>query len=424
MTARRAHAHTMRNRLHTTGRIAGGALLALGTLLLPATTAHATSPDTLPGLHTVGCAVDWRTQSDLSLSLTKDYNNDGTITNDEVYSNRGYLYEVSSDNTYPAVHGPGDLLIHHWADNASDLGFRLPLATDYTMYDVTVTITADSPNFTLASGLTPLGLDKYVAIDGNPKYTIAAPAPTVTHVGGALVLHWDTLPAGSANIYGFDGTTTGSNAQDPANHYLVGATLTATYAEGAGCTPTVPPFPGLPDVGKCEVALAGRTLLPVDATDVTTRDKYGKHGEVNADAWGAGATRTFRLYGTSDRDLKDVTYTAHAAQGFTFDPASVGAVLTATPVGMGTLYADGYTVAATGIGTPVVSADGRTVTLTIASMPAHSGIAFTITAVLDGSLKQLVVDETLVATKSGCKKPHHSDSPGAPTIQGSTASTA
>ncbi|XVX20844.1 hypothetical protein ACQP1U_02905 [Actinomycetota bacterium] len=380
--------------------IAALAAVTLALLVQPATLARATNPDTKSGLNTTGCAVSWYAQSDLSTSYTQDYDGDGTIAPGEVYSNRGYLYEVSSSNTYPAVHGPGDFLLHHWANTNTSLGFRLPLATDHTMHDVTVTIKADSSNFTLSQPITSLGLAKYVAIDGNAKYTTQAPAPTVSYADGAITLHWDVIPVGSADIYSFGGTATDGQGQNPESHYLVSASLTATYAEGSGCAGTVPAVPAPPITTGCQVAVAGRTIIPLGAGDVTDRIKTGEGAEVNADSWSASGTRYLRLYAATDKDLTDATITFTAAQGFTFKAGSLGTVLTAT--NMGALDDNGYTVAATGIGTPVISADGKTVTLTVASMPAMSAIAFSAVAVPDGSLRQLVMDSTFVATDPAC----------------------
>lgn len=56
---------------------------------------------------------------------------------------------MSSSTTFPAVHGPGDFLLHRWHNSDTSLGFRLPLATDFTMHDVTVVIAPWSDNFTL-----------------------------------------------------------------------------------------------------------------------------------------------------------------------------------------------------------------------------------------------------------------------------------
>lgn len=158
----------------------------------------------------------------------------------------------------------------------------------------------------------------------------------------------------------------------------------------------------LPTAQACEQVLGGRTLMPVGAPDIAARPKYGTGGETNADGWGSGATRTFRVYGATDNALTNVTFTAKAAQGMTFVPGTTSAVLTGSPTGMGQLYANGYTAAATGIGAPVVSADGKTVTLTIAEMPTGSAFAFSVNAALDGSLQQMVIDELMVGTLKGC----------------------
>ncbi|MFV0462104.1 MAG: hypothetical protein ACK5MP_02740 [Nostocoides sp.] len=336
------------------------------------------------------------------LEPDQDYDGNDTIETGEVYSNQGYLYAVASSSPYPASQGPGIFDLQHWVNSNTSLGFRLPYATEHTLHDVTVTIDAASSNLALNGGLTTLGYDSYLRFDGDPAYTTAAPAPTVSFDAGVYTLHWDTIPAGSANILSFGGTALDGAALTPTNHYLIEAELTATYAEGDGCAPTEPTLPAQPAVGSCQQLWTGRTLMPVPATDITAREKWGADGEVNADGWGSGSTRTFRLYGASDVALTDVTFTATAAQGFTFDPATVGTVITGSPIGMGQLYANGYTAPVDGIGAVTVSPDGRNLSLTIATMPAHSAFAVTIVGALDGSWKQLVIDETMVGSIPGC----------------------
>lgn len=134
---------------------------------------------------------------------------------------------------------------------------------------------------------------------------------------------------------------------------------------------------------------------------------------MNADAWGSGATRTFRLYSASDQPLRNVVVTYRAAQGMTFTPGSLGAVVTGSTTGMGALYGNGYVVAASAIQTPVISSDAKTVTITIGLMPAHSAIAFTVGVRLDGSNQALVINSTLLGTLTNCStcggggKPRH-----------------
>lgn len=373
-------------------------LVLLGLGIQPA---HATNSYTKPGLRTSGCAVSWYAQTDLSHSYTKDYNGNGTMENGEIYSNQGYLYQVSSRNDFPAVHGPGDFTLQHWTNNDTSLGFRLPLATDHPMYDVTVTIKPDSANLKLGQDLGTMGLDRYVLFDGNPAYTVAAPAPTVTYVDGTIKLHFATLPAKSANVFGFSGTALDGKATDPASHYLISATLRATYAEGAGCEPTVPPVPKPPAAGPCEQVVTGRTTWPLGAPDITERIKSGEGGEVNADGFPVGSTLYLRLYGATDRTTTNVTATFTAAQGFTFaavpDPIATGSV-----PGMGGLTGAGYTEPVSGPGTPTLSDDGKTITITVATMPAKSAFAMAVKVVPDGSYRQFVLDSVMRGTLEGC----------------------
>lgn len=364
--------------------------------------ASASNPYTQSGNNTQACAVAWHAQSDVSAEYPD-------------YSNAGYLYEVAPGNTYPAIQGPGHFLVQHWFSGQT-INYRLPVATDHTMYDVTVRISAGSANWTLntAPGVsapstpTLTNLDLYRRFDGDARFTSQAPAPTVTVANGEFVLHWNVLPAGSAAIYSFTGTSSvpnpaGADANGRYAHFIVDANLSAKYAEGAGCAVTAPATPTLPTAEVCQTVLGGRTLFPLGAPDITSRVKTGADGETNADGWGAGDNRYVRLYGATDKALDNVTFTATASQGLTF--AAPGAVVTGRPGGMGALYGNGYTVAATGIGAPQLSADGTTVTLTIAHMPAKSGFAFTAKATPDGSLKQMVIDERMLGAQVDCTPP-------------------
>ena len=362
----------------------------------------ASNPYTLSGNNTQACAVAWRAQSDVSGAYPD-------------YSNAGYLYEVAPGPRYPALQGPGHFLVQHWFAGQT-INYRLPVATDHTMYDVNVRIGAGSANWALNTGggvaapymPTATNLDLYRRFDGDARFTVQAPAPRVTVRNGEFVLHWDVLPAGSAGIYSFTGTAAVANpgapdAQGAYAHFIVDANLTAKYAEGAGCDVTQPPAATPQPTEACYSLLGGRTLFPLPARDITARIKTGADGETNADGWGSGDGRYVRLYGATDRDLTDVTFTAKAAQGLTF--ASPGTVITGTAQGMGALYGNGYTALASGVGTPTLSADGTTLTLSVARMPAHSAFAFTAKATPDGSLKQMVIDETMRGAQTGCTPP-------------------
>ena len=65
------------------------------------------------------------------------------------------------------------------------------------------------------------------------------------------------------------------------------AQLRGSYAQGAGCQVTTPPVVAPPAEAECRQVLAGRTVMPMPAGDVTVRDKTGDGGEVNADGWAA-----------------------------------------------------------------------------------------------------------------------------------------
>lgn len=99
------------------------------------------------------------------------------------------------------------------------MGFRLPIATDHTMQDVTVRIASTTEELELG----------------------------------------DTASA--------DGT-----AQDPESAYFIEATLQGSYLEGGGCEITAPPLLEMPVAGDCEQALAGRTIMSRETADITVRD--------------------------------------------------------------------------------------------------------------------------------------------------------
>ncbi len=386
--------------------VTAAALASLATLGLVATPAYANNPSTQNGNHTQGCAVNWYAQSDLSTSYTKDYDGDGVISSSEQYSNQGYLSGVDP-NPGLASSGPGDFSLQHWVNTGTSVGFRLPVATNDTLYNVTVRIKADSTNLQLLGDLTSLGLDKFHALDGPASYATLSPAPTVAfdQARGTYTLHWDTIPAGSANVFGWSGTALDGAAADPASHYLISATLTGSYGPGSDSCALLPAVPSAPTGGPCDLGLAGQTSWNIGTSDITTRTKVGTGGEINSDGYFNGATRNLRLYAATDVSLTNATLTFTAAAGFTFQAPTTWNVITASSRGMGMLYANGYTVAASGIGTPTVSADGKTLTLTVASMPAQSAVAVEVIAVPDGSNQTLVMNESMLGTKTDCQAP-------------------
>lgn len=105
------------------------------------------------------------------------------------------------------------------------------------MQNVTVTIKADTPNFTLDPNVTAMGLNRYHLIDGNAKYTTELPAPIMSYANadGSITMVWYEIPAGSANIFYFAGTALDGNALDPTSSYLVSASLGARYVNGEAC---------------------------------------------------------------------------------------------------------------------------------------------------------------------------------------------
>src|SRR5690606_25937293 len=134
--------------------------------------------------------------------------------------------------------------------------------------------------------------------------------------------------------------------------------------------------------------LTGRTIRSLTAPDVEQRIKDSAlPGETNADSWGDAMTASsWRIYGATDVALTDVTFTAKAVSGLTFDAAAAIKVLSP---GGGALPVK-YRGAVSGVGTPVVSADGKTVSVTIASMPTGSSVSLNLTGRPDGTGKQMI----------------------------------
>lgn len=127
----------------------------------------------------------------------------------------------------------------------------------------------------------------------------------------------------------------------------------------------VPPLPATPPANVCEMILTGRTIWAAGAGGVTERDKYGEGGEVNADGWG----NYLRLYGATDKLLKNVNLTFTPTQGFSF----TGAYNTVATPGAGNLQGSGYTYGVEDI--QIFFRDGKFY-VTIAVMPAGSSFSF------------------------------------------------
>ena len=368
--------------------VAAIAVLGLGLSTVPALTASATNAGSKSGDNTVGCAVNWQAHTIMDIDGAPDVpadllvNLEGTPVD---YSNGGFATEVS-----PALGGtPGRFEIQHWI-SGDTINWRVFVATDHPLAGTEITLgLPEVASEYSVSDATEWGVNGYNVATGGPwvnghTYTSATPGKVV--VGD--------IPAFSQTVIMYSAKLAPGTEH---NTYEATANLTARLTQGAGCEPTLPPVPQVPAEGKCEQKLVGRTVMPVPARDITVRDKSGDGGEVNADGWGVGATRTFRLYGATDKPLTDVTFYARPAQGLAFKDAAV----VNTP-GYGQLKANGYTAAVSGAGTPVILDDG-TVMVTIAEMPAKSSFSFNITGVLDGSGKVMVIDEMMAGTLAQCE---------------------
>ncbi len=277
---------------------------------------------------------------------------------------------------------------------------RLYGATDNALTHVTFTakategfrFRAPEGGWDVVTG-SPTGMGTLYA-DGYTRAATGIGTPVISADGTTITLTVTNMPARSAYAFNVIAVRDEGAARIVLEEQMRGSLVACN-----------PPPPVMPPQGVCEQLLAGRTVIPFGAGDVTVRDKHGVGGETNADGWKTGDNYTLRLYGATDNDLDTVTFTATAAQGFTFAADSAGTVITASPTGMGQLYANGYTVAATGIGTPVISADGRTVSLTVTNMPADSAFAFNVTAVPDGDARPLVLDTVMVGDLTDCTVP-------------------
>lgn len=127
----------------------------------------------------------------------------------------------------------------------------------------------------------------------------------------------------------------------------------------------VPPLPTTPPANVCEMILTGRTVWAAGAGGVTERDKYGEGGEVNADGWG----NYLRLYGATDKLLKNVSLVFTPTQGFSF----TGAYNTIATPGAGNLQNSGYINGVEDM--QIFFRDGKFY-VTIATMPAGSSFSF------------------------------------------------
>ena len=368
--------------------LAAAVALGVGLGVAPALSASATNAGTASGNHTTGCALAWNAEtimdvdgaSDVPAALMVDL--DGRPVD---YSNGGYVEEVS-----PKLgNGPGKFEIQHWVQGTSSVNWRVFVGTDHAIKGAKLTLQLPDVDAPYAvSDVTAWGATDNAAV-GGPWVARNAPSGL-----SAVTVDLGDMAANSQSTIQFTAPIPADRAHDT---FTAKAQVSGTYVEGAGCAPTLPSVPVTPTEGPCQQVLTGRTVMPIPAPDITVGDKAGGGGETNADGWGSGDTRTFRLYGATDRDLTDVTFTARAAQGLMFRPA--GGV--DSPAN-GQLPRNGYTGTVTGASAPVISADGTTVTVTIARMPARSAFSVNVAGVLDGSGKAMVIDEVMTGTQTTC----------------------
>ena len=247
--------------------------------------------------------------------------------------------EATNLGTTPA---PGMLEINHFHVSNTAGVWRIPTATDHTIYNAKVIVTLpDTPNVTALDPIsTNAGIKNWGP--GYAKYTWSPLSPSAMKSLGSNTYEVDlgTLQAGTGTVYQFNFTV--PQGTDLTIPVFATAKLTGTYAQGvADCAVSVPPAPAV-NVEKCQMGLAGQAVFPITAGDITVRDKWDdlgpnhltkdpadqnddywrkdpiSHGTVNADGWGAYPDRTLRLYGEVNIGATDTVWTYTAAQGFTF----------------------------------------------------------------------------------------------------------
>lgn len=359
--------------------------------------AHATNKNTVSGNDTTACAVTW--------TATTRYNDPALATdlngNPVDATNGGFATEVS-----PGLGDPGHFELQHFVIR-NQIYWRLPIASTYSIYNASITFTADPAMGTVAPvQLTPFDYAHRLAAGGDTSLLDLFPNE-FTLPGDPTKL--GTIPAKSHSTQSYLWVQTLTAPFNAETIYTATATLTGTYAMGAGCESSVPPAPEPKDVDACSFYTYGRTTWPLGSPDITTREKYdadgspATEGEINADGWGMPKP-TLRLYAATDVELNNVELKWWPTQGFAFTPNSFTAVVTGSSTGMGTLYGQGYVNPADGIGTPTLNPDGS-VTLTVTHMPANSAIAFNVGATLDGSYETLSMNETMTGKRAdlmGC----------------------
>ncbi|MDO5698436.1 MAG: hypothetical protein Q4G51_10740, partial [Dermatophilus congolensis] len=335
--------------------------------------------------------------------------NDPTLDD---YANNGFGRKIKPAR-YAGFNDPGWSELQHWGSGGTT-SWRLPVTSDDTVLNATWTIAlpaeaeytfaadgaagffnthtdAQGKNWHNAGGYTGLS-------DKSPSFKHR----TKTTINGVDVYLYTFELGTLLKGKGYSLMITGTGGTNPATGY---AKLTGTYFDGsASCPASKPDLPTYKPIEKCEFRLTGRTVRPLDAADVTVRDKWGDAGETNADGWGGYSAPTFRLYGRADKAATNVTYTATAAQGFTFTsvdaPGSGGWVSPSRYLNKAGKPNSAIELAEGEA--PVISADGKTITLKIKRMPANSSFSFNATAKPDGSRKVLVIDQVLAGALENC----------------------
>ncbi len=369
------------------------------------------------GNFTNKCEVDWRVSAA----------NDPTLDD---YPNNGFGYKILPASKSKEFSDPGWSEMQHWGRNGLN-SWRLPVFTDSTIQGAKLHVALpDGPEYTFNrnpsrdSGLAPAGYfnTKYVLLPGYAgKFrplndTMTAANQTPRYLGDTRRA---TIDGKSYRVFEFDlGDMLGKSGyalmiegKDAAGAVAVDpkfgfAKITGTYLAGSqDCPGEMPPLPDPKPIEKCEMQLTGRTVRPLGEADITVRDKWGGEGtnsETNADGWGFGDTRYFRLYARSDKAVSNVTYTARAAQGFTFTGVEgIDKMLTPSKF----LNKDGKPNVAIEVdagATPVISDDGKTITFTIKHMPANSSFSFNAVAKVDGTGQPMVIDHLLTGALDHC----------------------
>ncbi|WP_291313457.1 collagen-like triple helix repeat-containing protein, partial [Corynebacterium sp. UBA2622] len=418
--------------------LAVGILTTSALIGLSAPAGQATSQTTVTGNVTSKCDVKWDAVSIFDRDKNVKPEDIAAVYKGKVedlwkdpqgnpiprFENGGYIQEVSG-----LFGDPGRFEIQHYPTGSNTVNFRYFIGTDYAMDNAKLHV--DLPQLPAGSTEWKFTASAWGATNYSPDAKLPYTVPVIPDNPTPDAA--DNISLG--NLPAFAGITIVASANVPLENFddtfIAKGELTGSYGRDNACPTNPIPVPETPTKKACEVNLWGQTVRGTRARDVEARDKWDDNGaihltnsyadpkddlwrtvptplgEVNADSWDdATKTPSFRLYGATEKALKDVTYTATAPQGMKFAPLNNPQVVTGQDKGMGQVFASGYVNPVSGITGPVLSDDGKTITMSIASMPAKSGFALGVTAITDPGADEngvkLVINSALHGTEPDC----------------------